>query len=586
MACVPVARLRPAHMIMASLTSATWQKMMTMSAATLKDHPSTWLHLRGDWWSPPIVFLVCIALYGVNLDRMPLADELHHVLAGQSMMEHGEPRIAEGTYTRGLLYTWLVAQSFSIFGVSIAAARVPSVICMALLAAILFHWLRMQAGSRAAWLGAGLFAISPFAVEIAQMSRFYAPQSLALFVGAILTYGALRHPFRWPDMALRLGLPLPFLALGVYLQPTSLLGLAGITLWAAGVVLVPWLSDPAVSGRRKWLAIASLLLLSALALAGLWYTGILPKLWRLYREVPVFNEKTQNEIWYYHVWYMLLYPSLWTLTGIVSMAALAQHARPSWFLLTIFTVAFALTSLGGPKGIQYLAFAQPFLFALWGIGLASLTEPLLAYAGRLRRQLAGSMTALHAGRERLATIVFGLALLSLFAVNPFWLRTITLTAAIPMPTERPTPNWPAAKDALQPWLARVDVVVTTEELGTLFFLGRYDVRFSPSKLGEQAPGQRMEFSRDYRTGRPIIAANDSMKLILGCFASGVVLGPIVDWGKPHLINQSLARLIEAEAEVIALPAGSHLFAYGWRREHPSRDGPDCAAVRTAVHGRV
>ena len=34
------------------------------------------------------------------------------------------------------------------------------------------------------------------------------------------------------------------------------------------------------------------------------------------------------------------------------------------------------------------------------------------------------------------------------------------------------------------------MVVTTEELGALYFLGRYDIRFSPSKLeeidGEQA----------------------------------------------------------------------------------------------------
>ena len=51
----------------------------------------------------------------------------------------------------------------------------------------------------AAWIGAGLFMVSPFAVEVAQFARFYAPQTLALFVAAILTYEALRHPGRMPS---------------------------------------------------------------------------------------------------------------------------------------------------------------------------------------------------------------------------------------------------------------------------------------------------------------------------------------------------------------------------------------------------
>ena len=136
-----------------------------------------------------------------------------------------------------------------------------------------------------------------------------------------------------------------------------------------------------------------------------------------------------------------------------------------------------------------------------------------------------------------------------------------------MPGEKPTANWDIAQPALQPWVDRADIVVTTEELSSLFFLGHYDVRFSPSKLGEQAPGNRDEFSRDFRTGRPIIGTNDSMRLILDCFASGVVFGPIVDWGKPHLIDEELTEIIEAEATPIALPAKSHMFAYGWEREH-------------------
>ena len=63
-------------------------------------------------------------------------------------------------------------------------------------------------------------------------------------------------------------------------------------------------------------------------------------------------------------------------------------------------------------------------------------------------------------------------------------RTSTILADVNIPPELPRTNWPAAKAALEPLLAEAGVVVTTEELGALYFLGRYDVRYSPSKLEE------------------------------------------------------------------------------------------------------
>lgn len=541
-----------------------------------------WGRLATVWLVPPLLFVACAALYSIQLGRMPLPDEMHHVLAARSMLETGEPAIAEGRYERALFYTWLVARSFELFGVGLAAARVPSLLCMALLVPILFVWLRREADVRAAWLGAGLFAVSPFAVEVAQFSRFYAPQTLAFFTGAILVHAALRRPVRPVRLIVLLGLALPFLGFAVYLQPTTLLGLAGLGLWAMGVVLLPWLSDPAVVPARKLRALGGLVLLALLGLAGLWLTGLLAELWHTYRSVPMFNRATQNEFWFYYVRYMLFYPSLWTLTGVIGLVAAARFPRPAWFLLTVFAVSFVLTSFGGPKGIRYLAFAQPFLFALWGVGLAAVAEPLARFLADLRPRLAAGMTALRSGHERAAGIVLGLGLLSLLLVNPFWLRTATLMAEIPMPTEKPTANWTTAQPVLQPLIDKVDVVVTTEELSTLFFLRRFDVRFSPSKLGELRGDERREFGRDHRTGRPVIGTNDSMRLLLDCFASGIVLGPIVDWGKPHLINAELTGIIAAAAEPVPLPRRSHMFAYAWDNGQPRRDGPACAAAREAV----
>lgn len=564
-----------------------------MASAPRPDHGSITGLLRfavtgpiSMWLAPLALFLASLALYSLNLGRMPLADEMHHVLAAQSMVVSGEPRIAEGVYERGLLYTWLVAQSFKLFGVSLAAARLPSLLSMAVLVPILFVWLRREAEPMAAWIGAGLFMVSPFAVEVAQFSRFYAPQTLALFVAAILIYEALRHPGHTLRVAVLLVAMLPFLGLATYLQPTTLLGVAGIGLWGVGAIALPLLSDSGMPRARKQLIVAGLVLLPVLAFLALWLLGLPQRLWSIYRSVPVFNEATQEEFWFYHVRYMIFYPTLWTLTGMIGIVAVARFPRPGWFLLVTFAVSFVLTSFGGPKGMRYLSYAQPYLYGLWGLGMAAVARPMASFLVGLRRQLAASMIAISGGgHERLATIVMTVALASLFAFNPFLVRTASLLAEVQLPGEKPTANWDIAQPALQPWVDRSDIVVTTEELSSLFFLGHYDVRFSPSKLGEQAPGNRDEFSRDFRTGRPIIGTNASMRLILDCFASGVVFGPIVDWAKPHLINRELTEIIEAETTPIELPPGSHMFAYGWEHEHAQRDGADCAAVRAVLPSR-
>ena len=147
-----------------------------------------------DWMAPLLVFAVACLVYSINLGRMAHPDEYHHILAAQGLVATGEPRIAEGLYTRVFLQTWLVAKSFGIFGESLAAARVPSLVATSLLVALLFVWLRREAGTPAAWIGATLFGLSPFAVEMAQFCRFYALQSLVMVITATVVFAGVKAP--------------------------------------------------------------------------------------------------------------------------------------------------------------------------------------------------------------------------------------------------------------------------------------------------------------------------------------------------------------------------------------------------------
>ena len=166
----------------------------------------------------------------------------------------------------------------------------------------------------------------------------------------------------------------------------------------------------------------------------------------------------------------------------------------------------------------------------------------------------------------MADVLLAGALGFLLLANAATIRTVALLADVTVPPEQPRTNWPAAREALEPWLERADIVVTTEELGHLYFLGRYDVRFSPSKLGELGDMEQREFGLDHRTGRPVIGTRESLERILDCYPTGIIVGPAAHWGRPELINGDLAALITARTRPLELPRRSQLRASVW--EHP------------------
>lgn len=536
----------------------------------------------GATWLAPLALAIAAGLfYAINLGRLPHPDELHHALAARGLLADGTPSIAEGVYARGLLHTWMVAGAYALFGDSLAVARLPSLLCVAALVGLLFVWLRREAGSLAAWIGAVLFAISPFAVDTAQFARFYAPQCLALFAGAVLVHAAvLGQPGvpgeGWRARLVLAALALPLLLLAVYFQPTTLIGMTGIGAWAAAALALPWLADGAVPPRRKLALSLGTAGLGLLAILVAWQAGILEDFWRRYRWTPLFNQDTQDQFWFYHFWFSLLYPTLWPLTGVLGLVAVAARPRPAAFALTVFALAFLLNSLAAAKSLRYLVYAQPFLFAVWGIALAAVWPHLRNFLARLRRDLGQVLGGLGQPYRPLSWLLVAGGILFLLLGNPSWLRTAALLADVTVPPEQPMADWPRAKPALAPWLQRADVVVTTEELATLYFLGRFDIRFSRSKLAELDDAEQREFGIDFRTGRPVISTMESLERVFACYPSGVVLGPRTSWNNPKLIDAESARLIEAQAQAIPLPPGSHMFAYGWERPADAPRPVGCA----------
>jgi hypothetical protein len=448
---------------------------------------------------------------------------------------------------------------------------------MAVLAGLVFAWLRREAGTVAAWTGTILFASSPMAVDLAQFARFYAPQCLAFVTAALLIYQALLVSRSLRQQIVLVALALPCLALAVYFQPTSLIGIMGLGLWSAGVLGLPWLASSGVPRRRKLAVAAAIMATAVIVLAGLAASGLLADLWHRYRWTPIFDRATANEFWFYHARYNLLYPSLWPLTGVLGLVAVATAPGPAIFALVIFGVGFLLNSFGGPKSLHYIAYAQPFLFMVWAIGLAALWPWARNHTIALAEWLEAMLQPL--GR-RTARILIAGAVMFLVLANPAWIGSFAMLADVTVPPQRPKPDWLAARSALQPWIERADVVVTTEELGALYYLGRYDIRFSPSKLEELRDEEQRDFGRDHRTGRPVIGSADALARVLACYRTGVILGPSESWNKPHVIGPDIARLITERAQPLTLPPRSRVYAYVWEHASSPRTDANCAGLPT------
>lgn len=523
---------------------------------------------NNSWVAATIVFSAGLLLFSINLDRPPHPDELHHVLAAQHLLETGRPILAEGEYWRGILHTWMVATSYEIFGEGLASARIPAVFLVALVAPILFLWVQREAGLLAAWLTAVLFITSPFTVEIAQFSRMYALQIFFFVIGTMCFYYTLLAEQPLARRVSLGALATVLLVLAIWQQKTTLVGLVGVAAWAFGLVVHRvWLNPAADQTNRKVIAVG-LLVTGILIIWALILTDVLRLawIWERYQSTQLFNMHRQDEYWFYYLRFFVFYPTLWTLVGFFAVLAVVRSPRLAWLAISIFSVSFLLMSFAGTKNTRYLAFAPPFLTIVWGIGLACVLPQLWRYVEATRMRLIETL-ALPQRVGSIAGYTLVISALSIIVLsNPFWLRTAALIGNVALPTEIPVTDWHAARAALASWSTDADIMITTEELGAIYFLGRSDVRYSASKLQELDPDQRKEFGIDYRTGRPIISRPESLEQLIECFQQGIVVGPIEHWGNPILISEAVQDILEKHAKPIEVPKESYLYAWGWARE--------------------
>lgn len=208
---------------------------------------------------------VAVCLFFVALGRLPLLepDEGRNAEVAREMLATHDwitPHFDALPYLdKPALYFWMVAASFRLFGLSEAAARLPS--ALAALATMLLTWwlARRLIGSGAGWRAALIFATSPLTLALARTVIFDMTLTLLVTLAMAGFWLAEQGHFGRPGcdrvMFAAMGLAaitkgpvgflLPLLSAVAYLAVRGRLGDLGRLRWGAGVAIflacaLPW----------------------------------------------------------------------------------------------------------------------------------------------------------------------------------------------------------------------------------------------------------------------------------------------------------------------------------------------------------
>ncbi|WP_281826351.1 hypothetical protein [Jannaschia rubra] len=480
-----------------------------------------------------LTLLAALAFRLGLLDAPGEFDEFYHLLAARGLVDVGLPRIMDGEYWRGILFTRMVAAVFELTGSQgLPAARLVSVAAGVAIPAVLVWWLLRVAGTGSAIL-AGLFAVLwPQGILEAQFVRFYAVQGLCFLAGATALHIALdaRPRARLALLTLTLG----FWALALHFQISTAIGIAG-SLGGAAMLL----ARRFVHGPRGWIVLGAILVtLLMLGGAVVVFSGLGEKAVAFYRWTPEHAEHLRDYRTFYFDQLEQTWGPLWYATPGLMVPALWLRPRLAVYCGAVFGTCFIAHSFGGMKALRYLSYAMPFLFAIWALGLVGLVQLIF-------------------GMMRPATAIgVGAACAALLLTAPFAWRSLELARGQSLP---PRGDWRAAQEVLGDW-ADAPYVATTRELHHLAHIGPYDILFGPGRISELIPPE--DFANDIRTGRPVVGSTEGWGRVLDCHPDGLlVTSPyfweVAGWGA------RLQPLFDARGYLTEMRQDGALLALRW-----------------------
>jgi hypothetical protein len=530
------------------------------------------LDRRANWLEALAVFglAAAVLLHYISLNAPPFWDELYHLLAARSWLTEGTFRIVDGEYRRGAVVTITTGLMYRVFGESLFVARILPALFGCIWVLVVFLWTRRVAGRLEAWIVAVLLIGSSWMLELSGMVRFYSLHGITFWIGAIALWTAVRAT-GWRARLLWGGVAVAALYLACSIYLLSVIGVGGLVLWAFVTVLVEL---PKEKRGYALLAAAGLVAASVLVLVG---TGQLSVLLGYYAWSPKWAVGRWDSDLFYHRLFELFYPTLYTLLPLGAAFAIARKPRVGTMALIVFGVVVLVASFAGVKALRYVFYAVPFFFLIWAITVAELLPSL---SRLFSTAVAGVIGAPMNGWRQRGVEVAALTATGLFiiATNGAFTQTYRLLTGSYVPGTHPTPDWSAAADSLRALSTRAEIVVTSNSLQTLYYIGDYDVEYQETLVDESSTLR--DFGVDYRTGRQVVGTPESLALIMSCFQRGLVFAEEDRWRhETRGIDVQAADMLVDSATEVALPGSWHLKAYTWNRP-VTGDSVDCGAIRT------
>lgn len=148
-----------------------------------------------EWLWLAVVFLSAAFFNLYNLGGFGFwGDELYHVFAAQSLIENGTPAFSGGfEYLRALPFTYMVAASFELLGISEFSARLPSVFFGLLFLFTSALVVRHIVEGYTAIIYAVIISFSPFALQVVRQCRMYTTFLFFFFFSILLLWAALNR---------------------------------------------------------------------------------------------------------------------------------------------------------------------------------------------------------------------------------------------------------------------------------------------------------------------------------------------------------------------------------------------------------
>lgn len=512
------------------------------------------LQARGLGWALAVglagALFLMLMVRGL-LGHTPHYDEFLHILAARGLLQSGAPVIADGIYSRAALFTHAVAWSFRLFGESLEAARLPAVAAGALLVFVTGAWLTRRAGLLVGATAAVLLCVVPLSFQSAVFARFYTAHALVIVMIYIALFEAMEPARSRIGRTALAAVALMLVPLAWHLQETSVIAVsAGIAGFAAVLLLDHWAVVKQVVIRHTVWVLGGTILGAAVALWGITNIGLLDRLF----ETTLWAATRADRYHYYLMGLGRDLPLLWPLLPVAAALALIhpEYRRLALFSVVVVGAGLLVHSIAAQKAMRYVYYLIPWMCVLWGCGLGAVTL-------RLDESVPRAAGARYALPPIMVLVLLGAG----FVFSVEGARALNLAAgrlgAIAQLPYQDEPDWAPVAMGLAARAASADMVITSNAMKAIYYLGRYDYELNATIVPETDTG--VEFGRDYRTGGRAISEAGSVAKVLSLPGTALVVLEEPKIGRWTGVPAESFALIEARCSELALPTGPRVRAW-------------------------